>query len=90
MSDPWRTIFRPEARDELRAIPREVALHILAKLTELESDPYGFGSTSLVGDPTRRRLRVGEYRIVYTLDHGELIIWIVQVDHCSTVYRRVR
>ncbi len=90
MSEFWRTIFRPEARDELGAIPREIALRILAKLTELESDPYGFGSTSLVGDSTRRRLRVGDYRIVYTLDHGELVVWIVQVDHRSTVYRRVR
>jgi mRNA interferase RelE/StbE len=88
VSDTWRTVFRPEARDELRAIPRDLALRILAKLTELESDPYGFGTTALVGDPTRRRLRVGDYRIVYTLDHGELTIWIIQVDHRSTVYRR--
>lgn len=88
MSATWRTVFRPEARDELRAVPRDTALRILAKLTELETDPYGFNTTALVGDPTRRRLRVGDYRIVYTLDQGELIIWIVQVDHRSTVYRR--
>ncbi len=88
MSPSWRTVFRPEARDELRAIPRDTALRILAKLTELESDAYGFNTTALVGDPTRRRLRVGDYRIVYTLDHGQLTIWIVQVDHRSTIYRR--
>ena len=73
---------------ELHAIPRDIALRTLAKLTELETDPYGFNTTALAGDPTRFRLRVGDYRIGYTLDHGQLTIWIVQVDHRSTTYRR--
>jgi mRNA interferase RelE/StbE len=72
----------------LHAIPRDIALRILARLTELETDPYGFNTTALAGDPTRRRLRVGDYRTVCTLDHGQLTIWIVQVGHRSTTYRR--
>lgn len=90
MSGPWRTVFRPEARDELRAIPRDTALRILAKLTVLESDPHGSDSTGLVGDPSRRRLRVGDYRVIYTLDSGELIIWVIQVAHRSSVCRHRR
>ncbi len=82
----YQTIFRPEARDDLRKIPRDVALRILAKLTELEADPFGFSTTALVSQPERRRLRVGDYRIIYTVDNGELIIWVVQVGHRSTVY----
>ena len=86
MSEKWHVQFRPEAREELRAISKTIAMRILNKLTELETDPYGFGSTALVGDPTRRRVRVGDYRVVYTLDHGHLIIWVVLVDKRATVY----
>ena len=86
MSDKWHVQFRPEAREELRAIPKQMAMRILAKLTELETDPYGFGSTPLVSDSSRRRLRVGDYRVVYTLDHGRLIIWVILVDNRVTVY----
>jgi mRNA interferase RelE/StbE len=82
----YRTVFRPEARSELRKIPRAAALRILAKLTELETDPLGFHSTALVSQPDRRRLRVGDYRVIYTLDNGELVVWVVHVGHRSTVY----
>jgi len=68
----YRTVFRPEAQAELRKIPRDIALRILAKLAELETDPLGFGTTALVSQPERRRLRVGDYRVVYTIDNGEL------------------
>lgn len=82
----YHTVFAPEARDELRKIPREIALRILAKLTQLESKPFGFSTTALVSQPDRRRLRVGDYRIIYTVDEGRLAVWVVQVGHRSTVY----
>ena len=82
----YRTIFHPEAREELRKIPRDIALRILVKLTELETDPYGFNTTSLVSQPDRRRLRIGDYRVFYTVDNGKLVVWVVHVRHRSTVY----
>jgi mRNA interferase RelE/StbE len=70
-----------------------MALRILAKLTELESDPLGFSTTALgfsttalVSQPDRRRLRIGGYRVIYTIDNGELVVWAVHVGHRSTVY----
>jgi mRNA interferase RelE/StbE len=82
----YRAVFRPEAQAELRKIPRDMALRILAKLTELESDPFGFSTTALVSRPDRRRLRVGDYCVIYTIDDGELVVWGVHVGHRSTVY----
>ncbi|RPK59010.1 Plasmid stabilization system protein [Streptomyces sp. ADI96-02] len=81
----YRTVFRPEAQAELRKIPRDMALRILTKLTELESDPLGCNTTAFVSQPERRRLRVGDYRIVYTIDKGELVVWVIHVGHRSTV-----
>ena len=82
----YHTVFAPEARDELRKISRGIALRILAKLTELEADPSGFSTTALVSQPDRRRLRVGDYRIVYTVEADLLVIWVVHVGHRSRVY----
>ncbi|WP_329327764.1 type II toxin-antitoxin system RelE/ParE family toxin [Streptomyces luteogriseus] len=82
----YRTVFRAEAQAELRKVPRDMALRILAKLTELESDPTGFNTTALVSQPDRRRLRVGDYRVIYTIDNGEVVVWVVHVGHRSTVY----
>jgi len=82
----YRTVFHPEARAELRKAPRDTALRILTKLTELEIDPFGFNTTALVSQPERRRLRVGDYRVIYTVDNGELIVWVIRVGHRSTIY----
>ncbi|MFY7064732.1 type II toxin-antitoxin system RelE family toxin [Nocardiopsis changdeensis] len=82
----YRTIFRPEAREELRKLPRTVAMSVFRKLTELEADPLGFGTTALVGSPEVRRLRVGDYRVIYTVEHDRLIVWVVHVGHRSGVY----
>lgn len=82
----YHTVFRPEAQAELRKVPRAIALRILAKLTELETDPLGFGTTALVSQPDRRRLRVGDYRIIYTIDNGALVVWVVHIAHRSTDY----
>jgi len=90
MSEKWNVEFRPEAREELRAIPKLEAMRILQKLTLLENDPYGLDTTSLVGHADRRRLRVGSYRVIYTLEHDRLVIWVVQVDNRATVYDRIR
>jgi mRNA interferase RelE/StbE len=82
----YRTVFAPEARDELRKIPREIALRILTKLTELEADPYGLSTTALVSQPDRRRWRVGDHRVVYTVEADQLVVWVVHVGHRSRVY----
>ncbi|MFE2549245.1 type II toxin-antitoxin system RelE/ParE family toxin [Streptomyces sp. NPDC059355] len=73
-------------RETLRKIPHDMALRILAKLTGLETDPLGFNTTALASQPERRRLRVGDYRVVYTLDNGELMVWVVHAGHRSTVH----
>lgn len=82
----YRTVFRPEARAELRKLPRNVAMNVFRKLTELETDPLGFGTTALVGDPEVRRLRVGDYRVIYTVEESRLVVWGVHVGHRSGVY----
>ncbi|MFE2104486.1 type II toxin-antitoxin system RelE/ParE family toxin [Kitasatospora sp. NPDC059463] len=83
----YHTRFTESARGELRKLPRATAVLILRKLAELERDPYGFHTTALVGSPEHRRLRVGDHRVVYTVDGGRLLILVVRVGHRSGIYR---
>jgi mRNA interferase RelE/StbE len=74
----YRTIFKPSAQADLRKTPRDQAMAILRKLAELENNPYGYGTTALVGDPQVRRLRVGDRRVLYTVEDGQLIVWVLR------------
>ncbi|MBP0455355.1 type II toxin-antitoxin system RelE/ParE family toxin [Kitasatospora sp. RG8] len=42
----------------------------------------------MVGSPGYRRLRVGDHRVVYTVDNGVLLILVIRVGHRSTVHRK--
>jgi mRNA interferase RelE/StbE len=79
--------FVVSAQTELRRLPCATAMTILRTLAELESDPLGFDTTALTGDPGVRRLRVGDYRIAYEIYGNELVVLVVKVGHRSVVYR---
>lgn len=77
----YRTVFAEDARADLRKIDRAAALTILRKLADLETDPLGFVTTELVTECGTRRLRVGDHRVLYTIENEQLIIDVIRVAH---------
>jgi mRNA interferase RelE/StbE len=76
----------PAARRELEALDTAVRRRIDRKILLLASDPRPSGSKRLQGNDLMR-VRVGDYRIVYTVRHERLVVLIVRVAHRSRVYR---
>jgi mRNA interferase RelE/StbE len=86
------TRFTPHAQRGLLKIPRPDALRILYRLTELQkavdaNDTSAFDVKALQGHEARWRLRVGDYRAVYTIENGQLIMWVLADAHRREVYR---
>lgn len=46
------------------------------------------GAKMLTGAHGVLRIRVGDYRILYTVDDGQLVILVVEVGHRSEIYER--
>ena len=78
-----------QAKKELTKIHRgdpKTARKIAAVLSDLQSDP-SLGDL-LHGDlKGRRKIRVGDYRIVYSVEKTRLIIFILRIAHRKEVYR---
>ena len=72
-----------KALNKLDRKTRETAFE---KLSFLANDP-------MIGKPLRyklkgfRRLRIGKYRIIYTIKEKEKLIFVVALDHRKKVYR---
>ncbi|MEV5833633.1 type II toxin-antitoxin system RelE/ParE family toxin [Nocardia sp. NPDC052112] len=80
--------WTPAARRALRNIPHPDAMRLLIALTLLGDDPYrrdGVDVRALTGRPGFR-LRVGNYRLVYEVDDGKLIILVVTAGHRRDIY----
>jgi mRNA interferase RelE/StbE len=61
---------------------------LVAALRALSEDARPPGAQKLTAfDPPAWRLRVGEYRIVYEIREGELLILVVNVAPRGEVYR---
>ena len=82
----FRIEFRQSALRELRKIDRQSQPRIQGAIALLARDPRPPASRPLQGRPGYR-LRVGDYRIIYTIDDGVLLIVVVTVGHRRDVYR---
>ena len=74
------------ATKTLRKLPKLVSVRIFQKIQLLATDPRPAGCKKLVGLP-HYRIRIGDYRVIYGIDDGALIILIVEVGHRRDVYR---
>ncbi|MEV0404285.1 type II toxin-antitoxin system RelE/ParE family toxin [Actinoallomurus sp. NPDC050550] len=88
------TRFTPHAQRDMLKIPRGEAVRILHRLTELQKaldagDTTAFDIKSLQGHNARWRLRVGDYRVIYTIEDGQLIVWVLAVGNRREIYRRI-
>ncbi|MER5349060.1 type II toxin-antitoxin system RelE/ParE family toxin [Kitasatospora sp. NPDC002551] len=84
------TRFTPHAQRDMLKIPRPDALRILHRLSELGldvGDTAAFDIKALQGHSSRWRLRVGDYRVVYTIEDGQLIVWVMAAGNRRDVYR---
>ena len=81
--------WRERAVRQLRAIPQPAALTILRALTPLGDDPRHPDANlkKLIGYEDRYRLRAGDYRVIYEVIDGQLIILAVGVGHRREIYR---
>ena len=78
--------LRPAAQRALNKLPATEARRILSKFTLLAEDPFPAGSKKLAGTDWYR-LRVGDYRIIYSVENARLLVLIIRIGHRREVYR---
>jgi len=62
-----------------------IARRIIKAVDALNVDPRPSGARPLVGFPNLWRIRVGDYRVVYTIKDAELLVLVLRVAHRSSV-----
>ena len=75
------------ARKELQALDRAVATRVLKRIEALAKSPRPSGCKKLEGAENLWRIRVGDWRVVYSIDDSALVIDISVIRHRRDVYR---
>ena len=82
-------IFMPQASDELRRLDKPTGQRILHKLKWLSQNFNDLTPEKLTGELRGfYRLRVGSYRVIYTVDQQEHQLVIHLIGHRRDIYRR--
>ncbi len=81
----YTIIIKKKAKKFIDNLPANERKRIARAIGQL---PNGEDIKKLKGHKGLFRLRVGEYRIIYTLDNGELIIYVIDAGNRGEIYNR--
>ena len=81
----YTVLILPSAQKQLSKLPNAIATRIEDKLLELEQDPRPPGCKKLRGRDAWR-IRIGDYRVIYEINDGRLIVTVITIGHRREVY----
>lgn len=81
----YRIEFRPAAVKALRKVDPRDARRIQGAIALLGQDPRPPGAKALQGR-AGLRVRVGDYRIIYTIQDDVLLVVVVTLGHRRDIY----
>ena len=81
-----RILFKKSAERELLSLEKPLAQRIFQKISSLKDNPLGGGSQKLEGGKGYR-IRIGNYRVVYTVEKRTKTLFIVKIAHRREIYR---
>jgi len=77
------------AERQLKLFAREIQARIGRAIDGLSQQPIPPGAKKLAGHDDLYRVRVGDYRIIYTVHHQVLVILVVAIGHRKEIYNRL-
>ena len=79
--------IKTSARKELEAVATKAdRRRIIKRIESLAEDPRPRGSDKLSG-LERYRIRQGRYRILYTIEDPELVVYVIKIGDRKGIYR---
>ena len=82
----YNIAIKKSAAKELNAIPRYELKKILSAIQALSDNPRPSGCIKL-SSREQYRIRIGNYRILYSIEDDILMVYIVKIGHRKDIYR---
>ncbi len=81
----YQIIIKKKAKKFIDKLPVNERKRVVSAIERL---PNGEDIKKIKGYDDLLRLRVGNYRVIYTIDHGKLIVYVIDIDNRGDVYKR--
>lgn len=85
--DSYSLTWKPSAVRELRKLPRPIIARLVARIEDLQHNPYTQGATKMTAMENTWRIRDGDYRVIYKVAGNALTVEIIRIGNRRDVYR---
>lgn len=72
----YSVLFSKKAVKQLKSLPKNAIKRIVEKIDSLQKEPRPRECKKLVGENNLWRIRIGDYRVIYTIKEDILIVKI--------------
>ncbi len=86
-AESYKVEIDSHAQRAFRKFPGDVQNRLTRVILTLEHAPRPVGCKAVVGRLGHWRIRVGDYRMIYTVRDDVLVVLVVEVGHRRDVYR---
>jgi mRNA interferase RelE/StbE len=81
-------VLTSSAEKELKGLSAQLNARNVPRLEHLTDNPRPPRCKKLQGGEKEWRIRVGDYRVVYTIDDAKLLVEVTRIRHRSDLYER--
>lgn len=81
----YQIIIKKKAKKFIDKLPQNERKRVVDAIEQL---PNGEDIKKLKGHSDLLRLRVGTYRIIYSVDNGELVIYVIDAGNRGEIYNK--
>lgn len=74
-------------KKDLPSIPKSDVAKIVKRIESLSGNPFPEGAVRLKGRE-EWRIRQGDYRILYVVEHEVVTVFVIKVGHRREIYRK--
>lgn len=79
--------FTGAAKRQFDKLPGNAKRRLAETIDRLSNDPRPDGVMKLSGEGNLYRVRSGDYRVVYRIEDGRLLVLVVKIGHRREIYR---
>ncbi len=83
----YRIEVSATAERQLKKLRRDDQVRVVRAVQNLAGDPRPLGCRKLQGHADVYRIRVGRYRVLYSIDGRRIIVSVLKIAHRKDVYR---
>ena len=83
----YRVEVSATAERQIRRLSREDQLRVLRAVRDLANEPHPRGCRKLRGYEDVFRIRVGTFRVLYSVETERVLVIILKVGHREDIYR---